>query len=290
MRTNDKLIARLLALLTAGGIVGVFSHASAAAEVSVRFADGVAVIKTDRYEVAWQNGSMVGLRTFLPREQKITVDACPMQAAELPTGLAVVAQRKSELLKTYGVVAAFPLAATYPAYHPPVPGQTDVAWDPIDNGVRLTYRGLAGEAQGVLIQELVVEAGTGDLGHPPAGQQFAARRDRHRLRLAQSPPRHDARCALFRRRALGCRLLAECGRQLVLAVYVERRPGYRGTGCRRLFCRLGRGSGLAAEVFSPPQHARGAWFGLRIVRRGSVRRPASDRPRLAVQQVGWEKR
>jgi len=162
MRTNDKLIASRLGFLTAGVIAGAFCHAPAA-EVSVRFADGVAVIKTDRYEVAWQNGSMVGLRTFLPREQKITVDARPMQAAELPTGLALVAQRNAELLKTYAVVASFPLSATYPAYHPPVPGKTDVAWEPIESGVRLTYRGLGGEAQGVLMQELVVEAGTGDL-------------------------------------------------------------------------------------------------------------------------------
>jgi hypothetical protein len=129
----------------------------------IRFADDVAVIRTDRYEVAWRNGSLMGLRSFLPREQQVTVDGRPMQAADLPNGLAVVAQRSPELLRPYGVVASFPLTATYPAYHPPLSGQTKVTCERIENGVRLTYRGLAGESQGVLVQELVVEPGTGDL-------------------------------------------------------------------------------------------------------------------------------
>jgi hypothetical protein len=127
MTTNNQPNRQLRRLLTACVIAGVLGYANpAAAEVSVRFADGVALITTDRYEVAWQAGSMVGLRTFLPREQQVTVAARPMQAGELPTGLAVVTKRKPELLKTYAVIASFPLSATYPAYHPPAPGQTDV--------------------------------------------------------------------------------------------------------------------------------------------------------------------
>jgi hypothetical protein len=164
MTTTNQPNRQRRRLLTVCVIAGMHAYANpAAAEISVRFADGVAVITTDRYEVAWQDGSMVGLRTFLPREQQVTVDMRPMQAGELPTGLAVVGERKPELLKTYAVIASFPLSATYPAYHPPAPGQTDVACERIEGGVRLTYRGLAGEAQGVLVQELAVEAETGDL-------------------------------------------------------------------------------------------------------------------------------
>lgn len=134
-----------------------------ASSVSVRFAEGVATVKTDRYEIAWENGSMVGLRTALPRGQNITIDAHPMRFGDLPNGLAVVADRSRDMLKTYDLISGFPLSESYPAYHPPVSGATGVSCERIDGGVRLTYRNLAGAAEAVLVQELTVEARTGDL-------------------------------------------------------------------------------------------------------------------------------
>lgn len=130
---------------------------------SIMVENDVVTIKTDRYEVSWQNGSLVGLRTFLSKDAAITVDARPMQVSQLPNGLAVMPSggNKEGALAPYKVVCNFPLKTVFPAYHPPVAGQ--MTSQAVPNGIRLTYTGLAGDPQALLQQELTVEPDTGDL-------------------------------------------------------------------------------------------------------------------------------
>jgi hypothetical protein len=126
----------------------------------VSFSQGVLTLKTSRYELLWQNGSMVSLRSFLPRAADLTVRSRPMLVEQLPNGLGSFDQHLRE-----GKAQHHPwgtIHGPFLAQHPPGKN-TRVQFQRIPGGARLTYRGLEGDDQAVLVQQLVVEPSTGDL-------------------------------------------------------------------------------------------------------------------------------
>jgi len=138
------------------------------------FSGGVLTIKTDRYEVVWQNGSMTGLKTFLPDRKGKTLTVVPAISAgvdSLPNGIGSFYNAVEEAKKQSHVWTSFPVGTKFPAQHPPSEAST-VETEYITvrrglsrsiEGVRLVYKNLQGEETGILTQELTVDGKTGDL-------------------------------------------------------------------------------------------------------------------------------
>ena len=137
--------------------------APGASRVDFTLADNVLTVTTDRYEVVWQNGSMVGLKTFLPKPTEVTVAGRPMNVEQLPNGLASLHGVDREVVKRlHHPWGSFKLDERFPAQHPPT-AESKVEYKTIPNGARLTYRGLKDDPEALLTQELEVDKVTGDL-------------------------------------------------------------------------------------------------------------------------------
>ncbi|MBM4079609.1 MAG: hypothetical protein FJ278_07910, partial [Planctomycetes bacterium] len=149
------------ALLSFGLIFCLWS-AAFAAEPAFTFADGVLTIRTERYEVAWRDGCMVRLRSVLPQAGEFTLPTMPMAAGQLPNGLGSFHGQDKEGKEQHFPWRFAPLSTAFPAQHPPA-AETKVAFEKSGNTARLTYSGLKDEPSASLVQELAVEAGTGDL-------------------------------------------------------------------------------------------------------------------------------
>lgn len=122
----------------------------------------VLTISTERYVVTWRDGGCAGLTTLLPARRVVAAPDGPMTTDLLPTGLCSLYGQEEEARAQHHPWAFRDLEARYPGQHPPGP-ETEVTCEEIPGGRRLTYRGLVGEPQAVLVQELSVAEETGDL-------------------------------------------------------------------------------------------------------------------------------
>ena len=157
MRMNPRWLASALALSLAG-----FAQSASSGEPGISFTDGVLTVKTGRYEVTWREGCMVGLRTLLPRPAALTVQGAAMGVERLPNGLGSLYGHTAEARKQHHPWLIGPLGRAFPAQHMPC-ADTQVRFERIARGARLTYSGLKGEPKATLVQDLTVEAATGDL-------------------------------------------------------------------------------------------------------------------------------
>lgn len=136
-----------------------------AAAPTFEFADGVLVVRTSRYEVTWQNGSMARLITHLPERREWTVAPGPMSVSLLPNGPGSFSGAMKAGLDQHRVVWSHDLAKGppgFPAQHPPM-SNSRVEFAEIPGGGRITYTGLANDTTAALTQELTVDAKTSDL-------------------------------------------------------------------------------------------------------------------------------
>lgn len=119
-------------------------------------------ISTDRYEVVWQNGSIVKLVTMVPSREVLTVPQGTMSVDQLPNGLGSFHLQAEAARQQHKPLGSNRLPASFPAQHPPH-ASSEMTYKRIRNGAELTYRRLLGDREAVLIQELTVESETGDL-------------------------------------------------------------------------------------------------------------------------------
>jgi hypothetical protein len=142
-----------------------FIPLSAQPEADFRFSGDTLTIKTDRYEVVWQNGCMVGLTSLHKSGEKLTVATDTMKVTLLPNGPGSFYQHEKEGKDQHRALWSYKLdrgEPRFPAQHPAYE-KSVVRCEDISGGVRLTYTGLKEDDAAVLVQELVVEKGTGDL-------------------------------------------------------------------------------------------------------------------------------
>jgi hypothetical protein len=131
-----------------------------AAAADFSFAEGVLTIRTERYEARWRDGSMVGLKTLLPGNTELTAPGAAMSVEQMPNGLGSFHGHAKEARAQHHAWGA--ITGPFSAQHPPNQ-TTQVEAREIPGGMRLTYRGLAGDPTATLVQELTVEDGSGDL-------------------------------------------------------------------------------------------------------------------------------
>ena len=143
----------LVCLLTAHGL-------AAAAEFA--FDGQVLTIQTARYQIQWQNGSMIGLKTLVPVETDVAAATHSMRVEQLPNGLGSLHGAEEQAVEQHHPWTHFTLDTTFPAQHPPHDG-TQTTFEPNAAGGCLTYTGLAGDPESVLVQEFRVEPESGDL-------------------------------------------------------------------------------------------------------------------------------
>ncbi|MFH0725695.1 MAG: DUF6259 domain-containing protein [Pseudomonadota bacterium] len=132
------------------------------AEPHFDFIDSVLTIKTDRYEVEWQNGSAKSIVTLLPVREELTLDSQPMQVNQLPSGLGSFFLQEKAGNVQHGPVATIKLPVAFPAQHPPS-DDSEVSCLKVKNGVELTYRNLQNAPGDIFRQRLSVAPATGDL-------------------------------------------------------------------------------------------------------------------------------
>ncbi len=131
-----------------------------AASPVVTFAGGVLSVKTRRYEVRWHRGSMIGARSLLPKATELTIAGAPMNVEQMPNGLGSFHEQQDAGRAQHHPWGS--IAAPFSAQHPPTEA-SQVRFEKMPRGARLTYSGLKGDAQATLVQELVVEERSGDL-------------------------------------------------------------------------------------------------------------------------------
>jgi hypothetical protein len=122
----------------------------------------VLTITTDRYEVDWENGSMVRIVTLLPKHQVLASPPKTIKKGNLPVGLGSFFRNQAAARAQHGPLSGRPIPCSFDAQHPADQSST-LTWESIPDGIRLKYQGLKGDPGAVLVQELTVEAGTGDL-------------------------------------------------------------------------------------------------------------------------------
>ena len=126
-----------------------------AGEPSFDLSAGELTIRTDRHEVTWRSGCMVGLRTLLPGSASLTLAERSMATGRLPSGLGSFHGHEQEGKDQHHIWGSAPETSTFPAQHAPCE-TSEVKVEEINSGVRLTYVGLEGEPDGTLVQELTV--------------------------------------------------------------------------------------------------------------------------------------
>ncbi|HEY0073679.1 MAG TPA: DUF6259 domain-containing protein [Abditibacteriaceae bacterium] len=149
-----------LGLLLGTQLVSPICAAPLKTAPAVSFAGGVLSIKTNRYEVQWQSGSMISARSLLPKAAALTIVGTPMNVEQMPNGLGSFHEQEAAGRAQHHPWGA--ISAPFSAQHPPTV-ETKVRFEKLPDGARLTYTGLKGDAGATLVQELTVEERTGDL-------------------------------------------------------------------------------------------------------------------------------
>ncbi len=122
-------------------------------------------IRTERFEIVWQDGAMQQVTTLLPERSLLTLAEGGMTNGDLPVGPGSFhGQAKGECTQV-NVVWSHRLSQGPPSYPAQfAPGAESVLTvETIPGGRRLTYVGLGKDASAVLIQELTIAETTGDL-------------------------------------------------------------------------------------------------------------------------------
>ena len=138
---------------------------SCCAAPTFEFSDGTLTVTTVRYQARWQNGTLVRLTNRCPQEPAELTVAPGTTATALPAGLGSFHGNHKHVLDQHRVVWSHKLEQglpTFPAQHPPTP-KSQVRFDRIAGGARLTYAGLDRDDSAVFIQELTVDPRTGEL-------------------------------------------------------------------------------------------------------------------------------
>ncbi len=155
----------MLLLLAVAGCRSAAVPPSAPSPAEFAFTNGVLTIRTDRYVVTWQEGCLTQLATRHNGGRNLTVGTNAMPTSWLPNGMGSFHEQQLAANDQHRAHWGHDLKKgppRFPAQHPAFAGSAATC-EPIRDGVRLTYAGLDGDPSGRLIQELTVEAGTGDL-------------------------------------------------------------------------------------------------------------------------------
>lgn len=137
---------------------------TAAGEAEFTFHEGRLWIQTDRFVVIWENGCMVGLKSRLG-DGALTLTDSEMASDLLPNGpgsFALDLESAHNQHRAHWSHRFDRGRATFPA-HAPATAESQVSYERIPGGVRLTYTNLANDPTAVLVQSLTVEDDTGDL-------------------------------------------------------------------------------------------------------------------------------
>lgn len=130
------------------------------------FRDGALTVTTVRYRAVWRNGCLVRLANrCLTPPCELTVASGTVAAGALPVGLGTFHDSRKEALAQHRVVWSHKLAGglpSFPAQHPPTL-DSQVQFERIPGGGRLTYTGLDRDESAVFVQELTVDDETGEL-------------------------------------------------------------------------------------------------------------------------------
>ncbi|MBI4026591.1 MAG: hypothetical protein HY360_16510 [Verrucomicrobia bacterium] len=162
--------ARLIAVLVlATGFVSCAYWTAKPEKPEFTFADGILTIKTSRYQLEWKDGCMTRLVSLLPDRTELTVTTGAWAKERFPNGLGSFHGQEAAAKAQHHPWGFQPLPASFPAQHVP-DATTKITFEKLPGGARLTYRGLSGDAQAALIQELLVEPETGDLLIRQSGQ------------------------------------------------------------------------------------------------------------------------
>jgi len=107
---------------------------------------------------------MVRAAALQPERRELTIASGPMGAGDLPSGVGSFhGIDKKDCLQTKVVYSCkLDKPPSFPAQHP-ASAESGFDCEQIENGVRLTYRGLDRDATAELVQELTVAPDTGDL-------------------------------------------------------------------------------------------------------------------------------
>lgn len=138
-----------------------FVLATAAGAATFAVDGGTVTIDTARYRAQWRDGCLVAWRTKLPAPADLTVGG-EMTPEQIPSGLCSLAGQEQAAREQHHPWNFLKLDATFPAQHP-AGAESKLTTAKIPGGLRLSYQGLTGEPGATLVQELVVEEGSGDL-------------------------------------------------------------------------------------------------------------------------------
>ena len=168
------IVGFLLISAFLGFLVAVILHfnitgksVDGAENVETRFENNILKIITPRYEVHWRNGNMIYAKNLLTNTE-ITLPNPVMSDSFLPTGIASFYPGISSppaSLTQYYFFNLWNGNSPSPNYQMQYYPQTtsNVNYEQIPNGARLTYSGLKGDSEGKIIQEFRVDETTGDL-------------------------------------------------------------------------------------------------------------------------------
>ncbi len=148
-------------MLNRTGLLLTVVLATAAGAATFAVDGGAVTIDTARYRAGWRDGCLVSWRTKLPAPAELTVGGA-MTPEQIPSGLCSLAGQEQAAREQHHPWNFLKLDATFPAQHP-AGAQSKLSTARIPGGLRLTYQGLTGEPDATLVQELVVEEGSGDL-------------------------------------------------------------------------------------------------------------------------------
>ncbi|MFW6059637.1 MAG: DUF6259 domain-containing protein [Phycisphaeraceae bacterium] len=152
-------------------VMALLASPARAQEQMFEFDGRTLTVRTERFELKWQDGGIVELTTHLPETRVLTrrsnedgadESAIPDPAAHLPRGLGSFAHAPDKAHGQHIPWAARPTNTYFAAQHAPTE-ETSVAYERTADGARLTYRGLRDEPDAALVQHLSVDPDTGDL-------------------------------------------------------------------------------------------------------------------------------
>ena len=128
------------------------------------YKDGNLSIITERYEIVWSRGCIIGMKSKLSSGNEWTLSKESMRQTDLPSGIGSFYHNENAVKVHHTAISSNSLKKILPRFpFHYADSNSPVKCENISNGVRLTYRNLNGDISGVLTQELSVERESGDL-------------------------------------------------------------------------------------------------------------------------------
>lgn len=146
------------------GLAMIALNGALANQGTFSFEDGVLRITTDRYEVLWKNGSMVGLKTFLaPAKAVIADDAESFQPGIFPNGPSIRSRSDEPTSPEYHPWFGQDMTKCHFKINQSPDSQSPVTYETTEKGVRLIYKDFGDSQDLSWTQEFHVDPETGDL-------------------------------------------------------------------------------------------------------------------------------